>query len=311
MTGAAGKLCCCGTVCMLRQRSNLLRLADALMKLPFPLFTLQLLLAGLAASLLAFNAPAARAAPDACKAEGAAIIRSAYPTARQVADGVFEIGRTTARLAMQDGGDVHAVVCRNWPSQPALTLVAVPLMTRQAHDGNEGDIELLVTDSRDFTVRQRLLLPGLMTDDALYISNVALDTAFYRLAPGKIAFGLRLSFRGSSGPNPFGETTLWLFLIDGAQLRPVLDNIVVSSSRGEWDTNCAGEFENVERTLSMKPSPRSAAADIEVSEKTTKTVSVAGKDGACLANETGATATHRLRYDASTYSVPKALSRME
>jgi hypothetical protein len=281
------------------------------MKPPFPLFTLSLPLAALVAIFVACSAPAARASPDPCETGGAAIIRSAYPTARQATDGLFEIDGATVRLAVKGDSDPHAVVCRNWPSQPALTLVAVPLMTLQTNDGNEGDIELLVVDSKDSTVRQRLRLPGLMTDDALYVSNVALDTAFYRLAPGKIAFGLRLSLRGSSGPNPFGETTLWLFLIDGAQLRPVLDNIVVSSNRGEWDTNCAGEFENVERTLSMKPSPQSAVADIEVSEKTTKTVSVAGKGGACLDNERGTTATHRLRYDASAYSVPKALSRME
>lgn len=311
MTRPAGKLCRRNAACMLPETIEPPLAADDPMTLPSPSFTLPLPLAALAATLLAVSAPAARAAPDACIVQGATIIESAYPTAARSADGTFDVDGATIRLPEQDDSDAHAVVCRTWPSQPALTLVAVPLMTRQADDGNEGDIELLVVDSKKATVRQRLRLPGLMTDDALYVSSVALDTAFYRLASRKIAFGLRLSLQGSSRPNPFGETTLWLFLVDDGKLRPVLDNIVVSSNRGEWDTNCAGEFENTERTLSMEPSPQSAIADIVVSETTTTTVNVAGKDGACLDTETAAMATHRLRYDASVYRVPKALSRME
>ena len=272
------------------------------MKLPFPL-------AALAVTALAFGAPEARAAPDACIAGGAAIIGNAYPAARATGDGTFDVEGATVRLPAD--GDPHAMVCRTWPSRPDLTLVAVPLMKGQSDDGNTGDIELLVVGSGDLAVRQRLRLAGLMNDDALYVSNVALDTALYRLAPARTAFGLRLSLHGSSRPNPFGETTLWLFLIDGGRIRPVLDNIVVASHRGEWDTNCAGEFEAVERTLSMEPSPGSAVSDIVVSEKTTTTVSTAGKDDACDDTAMTATATHRLRYDGSAYRVPKALARIE
>lgn len=208
--------------------------------------------------------------------------------------------------------DPHTVVCRIWPSRPDLTLVAVPLMTRQSDDGNEGDLELLVINSDDFVVRQRLRLANLMTDDALYISRIALDTARYRLTPDKTAFGLRVSLQGSSRPNPFGETTLWLFLIDDkGRLAPVLDNIVISSNQGEWDTNCAGEFQTMERTLSMVPSAGNAMSDIIVEETSTTTISVSGTDGACTDTGTTSSKAYRLSYEASAYRVPKELRRTE
>ncbi|ANL38090.1 hypothetical protein [Rhizobium phaseoli] len=97
-------------------------------------------------------------------------------------------------------------------------------------------------------------------------------TARYQLAPKRTAFGLRVSQEGSSRANPFGETTLWLFAIEGDGLKPIRDDVVVRESHGEWDTVCAGEFSETTRTLSMVPSAKDTVADIIVTETTTTSV---------------------------------------
>lgn len=281
------------------------------MRLPLIFSAWSCCLPALAALTLALSAPNVGAAQNECGEGGADIVRKAYPSATQTSNEAFEFAGATIKLPKSGDDDPHAMLCRAWPARPELTLVAVPLMTKQSDDDNEGDIELLVVDTAGFEVRQRLRLPGLMTDDALYVSNIAFDTARYHLAPKNTAFGLRLSLHGSSGPNPFGETTLWLFLIKDGQIKPVVDNIVVARNQGEWDTNCAGEFLETVRTLSMKPSESGAFADILVSEKATTTISRVGEGGECLSTETTTTAQHRLPYEASAYRIPEDLKRID
>ncbi|WP_245424994.1 hypothetical protein [Rhizobium sp. M10] len=253
------------------------------------------------------------AGQDECAGRAADIIRRAYPSATNADDRTLLFEGATITLPKGDSvdGDPHAVICRVWPAQPQLTLIAVPLMTEQSDSENEGDIELLVVDSANLQVRQRLRLDGLMSDDAFRVRSVAFDTARYQLAPKRTAFGLRVSLDGSSRANPFGETTLWLFAIEGDGLKPVLDNIVVGESHGEWDTVCAGEFSETTRTLSMVPSAKATVADIVVTEKTTTSVNRVGTDNNCNSEDKTTIDKRRLRYDGSAYGVPKDLKRVD
>ena len=70
----------------------------------------------------------------------------------------------------------------------------MPLIdSAQSIDGQHiGDVELLVVDRKSLQVRQRLLQPGLMDDDAIAIRGIEFDTGRYGLAPGVTAFGLRI-----------------------------------------------------------------------------------------------------------------------
>ncbi|RFB83308.1 hypothetical protein B5K08_29460 [Rhizobium leguminosarum bv. trifolii] len=262
--------------------------------------------------LIGLGGPAALAGQNECAGRAADIIRRAYPSATDADDGTLLFEGATITLPKDDNvdGDPHAVICRVWPAQPQLMLIAVPLMIEQSDSENEGDIELLVVDSTNLQIK-RLRLDGLMSDDAVRVRSVAFDTARYRFAPGRTAFGLRVSLEGSSRANPFGETTLWLFSIEGDGLKPVLDNIVVGESHGEWDTVCAGEFSETTRTLSMVPSAKAAVADIVVTEKTTTSVNTVGTDNSCNSEDKTTIDKHRLQYDGSGYGVPKDLKRVE
>jgi hypothetical protein len=263
--------------------------------------------------LIGLGGPAALPGQSECAGRAADIIRRAYPSATNADDGtlLFEGASITLPKGDSVDGDPHAVICRVWPAQPQLMLIAVPLMTEQSDSENEGDIELLVVDSTKLQVRQRLRFDGLMSDDAFRVRSVAFDTARYQLAPKRTAFGLRISREGSSRANPFGETTLWLFSIEGDRLKPVLDNIVVRESQGEWDTVCAGEFSETTRTLAMVPPAKDAVADILVTDKTTTSVNRVGTDNDCNSEDKTTIDKRRLRYDGSGYGVPKDLKRVD
>ncbi|BDU20820.1 hypothetical protein DYGSA30_22770 [Dyella sp. GSA-30] len=258
---------------------------------------------------LLFVAHLAYAATDDCIERAAAIVQQAYPKAKSTAKDSFTVDGAVITLPSSDsiGSDPHALVCKTWPAQPQSLLVAVPLITKTGGDENEGDLELLVLDKATLKVQQRLKLAGRMSDDAIQIHSVELDTARYQLAPGTIAFGLRLTQANNSRANPFEEANLWLYVIDRDQLRPVLDGIVTHRNGGEWDTNCAGTFEGADRTLAMDSATHNGYADIRVTEKSSSDVSVAGKDGQCDSKTDNDKQTYRLSYDGKSYLVPKAL----
>lgn len=102
-----------------------------------------------------------------------------------------------------------AVICKIWPANPDLLLAAIPLMRDgPSRDfGHDGDLRILVLDRATLKVHEHLQLDGLMSDDAMRISDVSFDTARYDVAPGRRAFGLRISRTGSSRANPFSETS--------------------------------------------------------------------------------------------------------
>lgn len=252
-------------------------------------------------------APMVHAAEDACGARLADVVTKAYPGAKPLPDNAFEVeGRKLTLPTEGYVGGPQDMVCKTWPARPDLMLVAVPLMNAPQQEGmNEGDLDVLVLDSGSFDVKHRHRVEGLMSDDAIYIEGLAFDTAFYQMAPGNVAFGLRKMTRGSSGPNPYSDTTLWLFAIEGQQLKPVVENLVVDKFRGEWDTNCNGEFEDLSRTLTMVPS-KTPIADITVSDTLVHRLTE-GVAGDCKKTEKTTTAKHRLRFKDGAYVVPEAL----
>lgn len=264
-------------------------------------------LAALAGFLSA--APMALSAEESCGARLSEIVAKAYPSANPLPDKAFEVEGKTLTLPDEDrlGDNPQAVLCRTWPARPDLMLVAVPLMDKVAEEGmHEGDLDILVLDSASLDVKQKYRLEGMMSDDAIFITELAFDTAFYQLAPGNVAFGLRKATRSSSSPNPYNDTTLWLLAIEGQQLKPVLENLVVAKFGGEWDMNCNGEFDSVSRTLTMAPA-KSPMADIVVSDTLVHRLSE-GTAEVCKDTEKTTTAKHRLRFKDGSYEVPKALS---
>ncbi|MER8531053.1 hypothetical protein [Mesorhizobium sp. M0494] len=213
--------------------------------------------------------PAKAAAGD-C-GDAAALVQQAYPKARKSADGTsFTLEpHTSITSTLPESEAPFGLVCKIWPAHVDLLLVAVPLIDRANGDHlHVGDIELLVVDRNTLRVRQRLLQPGLMTDDAIAIRKVEFDTGRYALAPEVTAFGLRIEMANHSQANPFTETDLRLYALAGGALRVVLDGLVVAGTGGEGDASCAGSFHSSQVRLTMSPARHQGYHDIIAVERT-------------------------------------------
>lgn len=234
-----------------------------------------------------------------------AIIQHAWPNATTTSQGTI----TQDNLVITTHGDSpKSAICRVWPAHPELTLAAVPLMSQQYSDyDNVGDLELLVLDSATLDVKQRLRLPERMSDDAIRITGLTLDTARWKVAPEQTAFGVRISRTGSSRVNPFSEDALMLFVIDNNQLRPILNGIVLENSSGEWDGNCEGTFSDSKRTLALDSGSQNGFADIRVTEKNVVSTTNTDANGECVSKDKPGKTTTLLRYDGKQYVVPKSL----
>lgn len=276
---------------------------------------MRMLLPALLLGLAAASLSPAQAATSDC-GDAAALVQQAYPKALKSADGAsFTLDpHTSIALAPRDSDSPFRLVCKIWPAHDDLLLVAVPLTdsARSSDDGHVGDIELLVVDRNSQQVRQRLLQPGLVTDDAVAIRKIELDTGRYGLAPGVTAFGLRIEMANHSQPNPFSETDLRLYTVAGAALRLVLDGLVVAGNGGEGDSNCAGFFHSSQVSLKMSPAIHRGHHDIIAAERTDIDKPSPGKNGECRSHPgKPVIRTYRLRYDGSRYPVPGKLKALE
>nr|WP_298147297.1 hypothetical protein [uncultured Pseudomonas sp.] len=205
-----------------------------------------------------------------------------------------------------------AVVCKVWSAQPQFTLVAVPL-PRVDHDGyGESDLEILVVATATGRIQARRLEPDLLDWDAVYVTGLAFDTALYRLSDQQLAFGLRIKRRGSSSANPFYETSLRLYLLEGDQLQVPLERLLVSSLSGEWDTRCTGEWHD--RTLTLAVAEQAGGGgyhDLLLSERSVQSRAEARGEDCTTVEEQVTRPRYRLTYNGRRYSVPAGLQVLQ
>jgi len=248
---------------------------------------------------------AARAA-DGCDERSYDLLLAAYPGADSETGDDGEFLRTAGSpkrwIKLDD------VACKVWPASPGKTLLAVRLRHDQASgDVDVADLEVLVADSAKPRILQRYRQNDALTSDAMRISAVTLDTARYRLDEATTAFGVRVTYSGSSRVNPYESTVLSLYAPDGAKLRPVLSNLEVSLDRGEWDGNCAGEFETVQRTVAIDAKRDHGYAGLLVSTVSQARRNSSRNDDCEDISAPKRKSSDRLSFDGQRYVVPSAL----
>ena len=206
--------------------------------------------------------------------------------------------------------DTERGACRVWPADTSLTLIAVPFLGPEGPNGDSqsGDLDVLVVDSTTLRSRAALRLPDVMSSDAIHVDSVSLDTARYNLSPNVRAFGVRSSRSNSSQPNPFSETRLQLLVFNGNILETITGQIVVSSSGGEWDTRCAGEFHETKRTLELGPTPAQGWATLTIRERGSSIVNHEDAKGDCVeAREEQPVRSFKLLPKGHSYPLPSEL----
>lgn len=235
------------------------------------------------------------------------LLKAAYPDAESETGDDGELLRTNDEQPRWIRLD--EVACKVWPASPDKTLIAVRLYRQAAYalDEETTDLEVLVADSARARILQRYRENDALTADAIRISSVTLDTARYRLNEDTIAFGVRVGYSGSSRANPYASTVLSLYAAKGDALRPVLKKLEVSRERGEWDTNCVGEFESAQRTVAIDAKRDHGYAGLLINgvEETRRNV-VEGEDCTDVAGPKKKTSA-RLAFDGREYAVPEDL----
>lgn len=208
-------------------------------------------------------------------------------------------------------GEQSFTLCKVWPAYDDQTIVVTstfkPDSADANNDGGNVDLELAIVHSSSSKRLASYRKKDAYYSDAVAYEGLAIDTARYKLTPDDRAFGIRSSFEHNSSVSPYYKTELALFLREGDSLRPVLEGLVISTGRGEWDGNCAGQGEKTQRTLDIGKTLHNGFADLVVTSTVTVTESVVVGEACKDTSKTLKPTRITLNYDGKRYVVPEAL----
>ncbi|VTU33294.1 hypothetical protein H4CHR_03182 [Variovorax sp. PBS-H4] len=220
--------------------------------------------------------------------------------------------RMHAKLHAKQVLDHELAVCQPWRGFAGRFIVVLPLPRPSAAAGvTEFDLDVLVVQEADngnterATVVSRLFEPSALIEDAARIGEIKVDTARYTLARDARAFGLRILRQARSRANPYSNETLTLYVARGPKLAKVLNGLELTMERGEWDVNCAGNFETVRGNLSVARSTSNAYADLLLRQTRNETHSSAQGDECVTQERPAKYSSQMLRYDGAAYRAAK------
>ena len=137
--------------------------------------------------------------------------------------------------------------------------------------------------------------------DAIRIDKIEIDTAPYFVKENTRAFGVRITFIGSSQVNPYFIKTLSLYVKEQQEIKNVLHNFSVEDNTGEWDGNCKGNFTDINKTLILSANKTNNYFDILVKQKTLQTTTSLSDEGDCYDDEEILESKFVLKFDGSKY----------
>lgn len=146
--------------------------------------------------------------------------------------------------------DIHEPLYRSkvLPNKTSNSILVIPKYNvnetdEQGHDFFVLDAYIVMVDNATGKIISKYVEKEAWTSDAMVLSEITIDTGLYQLNEKERAFGIRVSYSGSSNPNPYYYTDLSLFIVQNNLMKRVLKNYQINRASGEWDTRCAGEFD--------------------------------------------------------------------
>lgn len=191
------------------------------------------------------------------------------------------------------------------PNRPSQTLVVIPKY-RTNETNNEGhiflemDAYIIIADSSTGKILYKYVEENAWTSDAMVLMDISIDTGLYQLNETNRAFGILVSYRGSSNPNPYSYTDLSLFIVQNQKMEMILHNYQLDRSSGEWDTRCAGEREEISGIIDMDQNKSNGFRNLKVKNKITQTKTFNTDDG-CDAKTTTKNSIKYLKYNGTEY----------
>lgn len=224
------------------------------------------------------------------------------------ADCTARMGEWVRTLHSGRAIDAERSACKIWPGNPAQSLAVLLLpQSPPSDDATIYDVDILVANSESGAIIAHLYQTSAITSDAVALEGVKIDTARWQLTPQVLAFGVSKTFNGSSSVNPYGVSALSLYVVDGQTLRAVLADLTTHESHGEWDQNCAGEFSDLTRAVSIGGAGQGGYATLHVHEKEVDSTQVPTKSDCVTRKKPVRQSDVTLGYDGTHYVVPAKL----
>ncbi len=162
------------------------------------------------------------------------------------------------------------------------------------------DAYIVIVDRETGKISSQFFESNAWTSDAIRLSGISIDTGLYILNSETRAFGVRVSYTGSSRPNPYNETDFSLFVPKGKTIKRVLKDFVINEFHGEWDTNCSGKYEETSSTIEMDKTSSNGYRNLNIKSKTTNTISEQrGED--CIDRDSISKTSTKLKYNGKEY----------
>ena len=190
---------------------------------------------------------------------------------------------------------------------PEMMAMAILEKVGELDNSEEGHFtykcHVVLYNAADKIITNRYIMQNLESD-AIRLSGLNFDFAPYMVKENVRAFGLRVIYSGSSRVNPYEEEKITLFVTEKDKLIPVLKDFTSYLSTGDWDTNCAGEFNSKSAVFVIEPTLSNGFFDIKVNYKDIKTINKI-VSGDCKGTETATKSSIKLVNINGTYQVKK------
>lgn len=192
------------------------------------------------------------------------------------------------------------------PNMKSQTVMVIPKYRKNEPDGYgnyylELDAYIIIADNTNGKILYKYYEENAWTSDASRLSSITINTGLFNLNSETRAFGINVSYQGSSQPNPNHHTDLSLFVKSNQSLKKVLSNYTTETFGGEWDMKCVGEFEQVSSTIIVdKKRKTKNFNDLIIKDKITKTINTPVNDD-CIEKETVSSKTLRLKFNGTEY----------
>lgn len=181
------------------------------------------------------------------------------------------------------------VATKTRPNNPEETIMVIPEIVAEDEHYFELNSHILIVDSKTGEIKSRFFESSVTNgwySDAVKLVEISIDTAPYNVKSDTRAFGVKVRYLGSSQANPYAKETISLFVEHEDGLKQILKNFSVQEYHGEWDTNCAGEFTEVTKILTMSKKVSNGYADIIVKTTTSNSIAFVNENDACDEKET-------------------------
>lgn len=131
-----------------------------------------------------------------------------------------------------------------------LVVVMLPYGTSSNENDSLFSLVLAVIDVKENRIVQSYFHKDIAQSDAIYISDIILDTKKFHHISKNTTFTVTIQHTGSSRPNPYGSSTLYAYSLQDGKISLILDGFEVMNSAGE--NNVAGVGYELSTVLTYK-----------------------------------------------------------